>query len=365
MAGYNTTVQTPVLDTPIVYDFPAEAGNLPPGGEVYFVLYNQSPYICEAATALDKQWCAAFTADAYVVPTQPYPKIIVTPQSNLGSDSPLAAQIYGTWYTRKDDLPLTTVPASLFGSTESILTDNPKLLAVELNRTATLGIGFTSGVIDVRRYQSFQMSVQWEAANAGPPANTMYLDLEWADDAAFSNVLHNQVFEINSFLSTDCGRTHIVDGHHGPFMRYHCEPANGGTSTVTLVLYGSSRPVENPRLQENGDADATGLGVDRTILICDAVTITPAANLERNCRIASGSGTVIIQTGAGGGSHDVVLYSPDIGIGARYYTSNIPAGINNVVERISLPRRAMALFVNNNGAANSTFWMSVTADGEG
>ena len=361
MAGYNTTVQTPVQDTPIVFDFPA-ANTVRPV-QLYFVLYNQSPYICLVQTEFDTQFIAAFTADVYIVERSPRPRIVVTPISNLGVTNPLAAQIFGTWYTTREDIPLTTVPASLFGSTESVLVDNPALLAVELNRS-TSG-GFTSGAIDARRYQSFQMSVQYEAANAGPPANTMLLDLEWADDSSFSNVLHNQVYEINSFLSTDCGRTHITDAMHGPFMRYHAEPGNGAASTTSLVLYGSSRQIDTPRVQENGDTDATGLGVDRCLLAIVAETITPATNLERNCRLSSGPATLIAQTGAGGGSHDIVLYPPSLGIDFRGYSVNIPAGINNVVEKIALPRRALALFVNNNGAANSILRLLLTADSEG
>jgi len=325
-----------------------------------FVLYNQSPFILivNIGDGALVSYCPAFTADIYEV--NPQVTITITPVSSIGADTPLANQIFGIFYNDNEELPFSAFPASLFGSPESVLVDSPKLLAVELNRT-TSG-GFTSGAIDVRRYQSFQMSVQYEAANTGPPANTMLLDLEWADDASFSNVLYNHVYEINSFLTTDCGRTHITDAHHGPFMRYHCEPGNGAASTVSLVLYGSNRQVEKARLQENGDTDATGLGVDRTILYVLAETITPAVNLERNLRLAAGPAIVTIQTGAGGGSHDVVLYTPSLGINARVYSANIPAGINNRHEKISLPRRALTLFVNNNGAANSTFWMTVTAD---
>lgn len=242
------------------------------------------------------------------------------------------------------------------------LIDRPQLIATEVNRSVAAG-QFESGLIDVRPFTSFSMKIQYEAANAGPPANTGIVELLWTDGVA-ANVLYGQAYEINSINSTDCSQTQIADAMYGPFMFYRLDAGNGAGSTFDLLLYGSTRPRDTPKAQEFGDSAAAGYGIDRTLMIFNT-TIAAGATVRKNCRLGSGPARLVLQTLAGGGPHDISLHSPQLGaLNGRPYVNVVPAGANEVVAALTLPRRVMTLVVTNTGGAASTFRASLHVDGE-
>jgi hypothetical protein len=361
MAGYNTTVQTPVANTPITFDFPA-ANTIRPE-QLFFVLYNQSPFVCVVQTEFDTQFCAAFTADVYVVERTPRPRIIVTPISNLGADDPIASQVFGTWYTQREDIPLTTVPASLFGSTDSIAVDNPVTL---LSGTAQDTTPFyTSALFDTRRYLSYQLYIEYNAANAGPPGNTLIVRLEWYSDLLGGALLHQNELEINSMNSTDCGPVIITDSMHGAFMRLVMFTGNGPNSTATFRLVGSNRPQANLRIVEIGDGGSAGQGSDQALVLLGNISVPAATTTRRNCRLGHGRATFFVRTSAAGGPWGIDLHSPDIGSTLPYWTANVPAGANFITTPITAPRRALTLVIANTHATLAgIIWVSLVVDNE-
>lgn len=236
--------------------------------------------------------------------------------------------------------------------------DQPDLIWIVLNQA----IPHTSAVFDVRRWASFQLSIQYEAANAGPPANTGVVTIEWADTNAFVNILTRHTYEINSLNSTDCGRTSISDGMQGPFMRMSLAVGNGAASTFTAVMYGSNRPFTRSRAHELAATTLRGISTDRhTVIFND--NVGAGATVDRNARIGLGRATILIIAGTTGGPLDVLLHSPQLTLsGGRCYQRLGIAANTTVTDQITLPRRCQTLRLSNTGGAAMTVRVAVTAD---
>lgn len=241
------------------------------------------------------------------------------------------------------------------------LIDRPNQIGLELNRT----VPFTTGVQDVRGFQSFQLSVQYEAPNAGPPARTCRVTLEWGDTLGFSNITHAQEYEINSTNSTDCGRTIITDRMHGAFMRMSFAAGNGAASTITLVLYGSTRPVDRARVAEIGATPSRGMSTDNTLLLVNG-TIGPGVTINRNVRLGRGPATLHYNFRIAGGPFNVILYSPYLRsvLAAHSYLvhNNVPLGTERSTS-LHLPRRVLTCQIDNTGGAGTAdFDLSLVED---
>lgn len=239
--------------------------------------------------------------------------------------------------------------------------DQPALLTLILNQ----GVPHTSTPIDVRRWASFQLAIQYEAANAGPPANTGIVTIEWGDTAGFNNVLARHVYEINSANSTDCGRSVITDGMYGPFMRLTLGAGNGAGSTFTAVMYGSNRPYFQTRAGELATVHTRGMSSDRHILIhADNI---PASGVDyRNARLGVGVATIMVRVAGTGGPISVLVHSPQLGIvGGQIYNQLAVASGTTLIDRITIPRRVQAVqLVNSSGANAVTVRVTITMDND-
>lgn len=236
--------------------------------------------------------------------------------------------------------------------------DNPMLIGLEFNNQAP----FTSTAIDVRRWSSFTMSVQYEAANVGPPANTGIVTLEWGDTAGFGNIVGRQTYEINSVNSTDCGRTIITDRHYGPFMRYSVAAGQGAASTATLVLYGSNRIVDFAQCYETANVPARGLSTDNVDLWM-ALVVAFGVTVSRNVRIGSGQAVLHVNFSGAGGPYNLSMYSPAIGAATPFFQRTGLAVGSESTYTFTLPRRALTIQITNtSGAANGNAFVTLTKE---
>lgn len=236
--------------------------------------------------------------------------------------------------------------------------DNPMLIALELNTAIPL----TSAAVDVRRWSSFVLSVQYEAANAGPPANTGIVTLEWGDTAGFGNIVGRQTLEINSVNTTDCGRTVITDRHYGPFMRYSLAAGAGAASTFTLVLYGSNRIVDFAQCYETAGVPARGMSTDNVDLWIGQV-VAFGVTLSRNVRIGSGMAVLHVNFTGAGGPWNIVAFSPALGAGQPFFQRTGLAVGSESSYSWALPRRALTFQVTNaSGAANGNAFVTLTKE---
>lgn len=339
--SYSTSIVSGTLNVTFNMDPPVTQDPL------RLVIYNQSPFILQIETGLIKAYCAAFTADIYDLGKYQQ-KVRITPIGNIGADFPLANQIFGVFFADFEALPFATFPASLFGSPESLAVDNPTLLAFEFART----VPFTGSAIDVRKYVSYVLSIQYDAANAGPPPNTAEVTLEWGDTASFGNILKRRTIEFHSVNSTDCGKTVVTDPVGGPFMRYSLRAANGPASTVSLVLYGSSRPVDKLRIQELGPTINAGMSTDRWLSTGLTALVAAGATLRINVRIGSGMAWIFLRPAAAGGPWSINLKVPSMPDGFPFTFTGIAAS-QEVKDRLMLPLRCMIWEFTNNHATTA------------
>lgn len=241
------------------------------------------------------------------------------------------------------------------------LIDRPNQIGLELNHL----VPFTTGVVDARPFQSFQLSVQYEAPNAGPPGRTCRVTLEWGDTSGFSNITHSQEYEINSVNSTDCGRTIITDRMHGAFMRMSFAAGNGAASTITLVLYGSTRPVDRARVAEIGATPGRGMSIDNTLVLANG-TIGPGVTVNRNVRLGRGPASLHYNFRIAGGPFNVILYSPylrSLAASHVYLTHNNIALGTERMTLLYLPRRCLTLQIDNTaGAGTADYDLSLVED---
>ena len=214
-------------------------------------------------------------------------------------------------------------------------------------------VPFTDTAVDVSLYGSYYLAIQYEAANAGPPANTAIITLEWGDTIGFSNTLYQQTIEINSIFTTDCGRAIIQDKMYGPFMRVSAAAGNGAASNVTLVLYASYRTFTGSmRCRELGPTPAVGLSTDNCRVLF-AGNVGAGATVRVNVRLGSGETHIFSQIGTAAfaaGRVDTFLHSPALGVNARFWQQAFLAPSTQFMDLIELPRRALTLQLTNTDA---------------
>lgn len=224
------------------------------------------------------------------------------------------------------------------------------------------GVPFTSGAFDVRRWASFHLNIGYEAPNAGPPANTGVVALEWGDDNVFTNVITKHEYEINSINSTDCGMSQISDGHYGPFMRYALNAGAGAGSTFSGVILGSNRPFTKTRSMERAPTGNRGLSNDRFLVLFSEV-VGAGVVIQRNVRLGVGPGTIHINSFAGAGPFDVSLHTPQYGLnGGRVFSALAIAAPQSQTYQLTMPRRVTCLRVANNGGAAVTVLVTLIID---
>lgn len=227
-----------------------------------------------------------------------------------------------------------------------VLVDEPLALASETSRL----VPWVSDPIDARRWQSFQLNVQYEAANTGPPANTGLITLEWGDTSTFTNLLQRHSYEINSKNSTDCGPTVISDGMYGPWLRFGTGAGAGAASTMSLTLYGSNRPAQRPRIAEIGAVTANGISTDR-VLCRHVAAVAANTTVYRNVRLGAGAAVLHVATGAAGGPWDLHLFTPSGGVNdGRVWSVRGHPALGEITPRLALPRRVLTLRIINTHA---------------
>lgn len=245
MGAFRTPVVTPTEGVAFNFDYPGRASSAASPEKLYFVLYNQSPFILSVGTQAKVEWCAAFTADVYELDVSPQLRVVLTPQSNIGNPAPIASAIYGTFYETKEELPLTVFPASLFGSTESILVDNP-VTALSQNLSSGV-IQALPANINLGAFQSYQAVFNF-SNGAASTTNYATIQVKFFSDAALTTVLWSDTIEINPGNV----RTFLNDRLHGPYMTL-TPTFPGGTLGCILVL--SNRVVDRLKLMEATDDD--------------------------------------------------------------------------------------------------------------
>lgn len=256
-------------------------------------------------------------------------------------------QLYASPYIN-DWQPSPAAIAAQVLATGITVRDNPTLIGFQFSTA----IPVTTNIGDVRQYQSFTLSIQYEAPAAGPPASTCILTIEWGDTAAFGNILGRQTYEINSVFSTDCGRTNIVDNMSGPFMRISLAAGLGAASTVTWVMYGSYRTVSAPRFYELGVTPARGMSTD---LVCLQVgnVLGAGATITRNVRAGVGLATLHINFSGPGGPYNFSLFVPSIGLGAPFFQRTGLGVASESTFQFMMPRRVLSLSTTNSSGVNN------------
>lgn len=237
------------------------------------------------------------------------------------------------------------------------LSDNPQLIAFGFSNQ----VPFSQFVIDVRRWASFILSVQYEAANVAPPQNTAVMRLRWWDTSGMGNELARQDYEINSVNTVDCGRTLISDAMRGPFMSIDFLAGNGAASTLTYTLYGSNRGSDKTRATELGPTATSGISTDRVPLVFRQNGLV-AGLTKLACRLGVGPAILSIGIGGAGGAISLRLYSPFLittGIAPTFYSRTGMAGGFEIREAINLPRRVLVAELNNTGGTTPDFNMSI------
>jgi hypothetical protein len=301
------------------------------------------------------------TVDAFTgVPLLPLASLSITSDREwwvVADDTAIGPQSVYVVLTGVNYSPSPSEVAAQILSTGITLRDNPVLIDIGLNQL----VPFTGTVVGVSQYQSFILSVQYEAANAGPPQNTGVITLEWGDTAAFGNVLGRQTYEINSVNTTDCGRTTIVDRHAGPFMRVLGAAGNGAASTATYVLYGSYRPVDTPRVYELGPTIANGLSTDLVALWLGRVA-GAGLTIANTARIGTGAAILQLSFSAAGGPYNVSLISPQQGAARPFFQRTGLAVGGEFTYQIQLPRRALYISITNTGGANGNAFATLTME---
>jgi hypothetical protein len=321
------------------------------------VVNNHSPYLLKLFNGAFQGWCHPFMGDLFPYDPSGDGKIYAEPEL-MGTLAGNPHHFCVEYYEKDEQVSGKSYPAMMaqFGST---LVDSPELL----DTISASQVPFTGTMVDVTAFQSFQLLVQYEAANAGPPANTCIMQISWWD-AAEVNEIWRQTYELNSINSTDCGPTRIVDAMHGEKMQISFIAGNGAASTASYLLWGSNRSVDTPRVEEFGDVDARGLGTDRALLQTTTLSVGGGATVRRNVRLGSGFAVFMFGGGATSTSYDVLLHSPEQGSGNRVYSANF-TGTPAVVQTLALPRRALTFVVINNdaGAKNVFFSLIQAQDG--
>jgi hypothetical protein len=243
-------------------------------------------------------------------------------------------------------------------STGITVKDNPTLIGFVFSTA----IPVTTSIGDVRQYQSFTLSAQYEAPLAGPPANTCIVTIEFGDSAAFGNILSRQTYEINSVFSTDCGRTTIIDNMAGPFMRILLAAGFGVASTVTWVLYGSYRTVSAPRFFELGTTPARGMSTDLIVLQFAQVLAFGVAQ-ARNVRAGTGLATLHCNFTGAGGPYNISLFAPSIGAGTPFFQRSALASGSESTFQFMIPRRVLSMnILNSSAGSNGNGFVSLTME---
>lgn len=215
---------------------------------------------------------------------------------------------------------------------------------------------FTTNVIDVSLFASYYLSAQYEAANAGPPANTGVITLEWGDTALFNNVLYRQTIEINSVNTTDCGRSIIQDRMYGPFMRTSVAAGNGAVSTFTLLIYAGFRPfVGSMRCRELAP-NPIGLSTDNTRLSVRQI-VNAGSTVSLNVRLGTGMSSIFVLNDStpytAGTTLSGLLYSPELTVNRRFWQRTFTTVNQTFSDQVNLPRRALTLQLDNTDGANN------------
>lgn len=264
----------------------------------------------------------------------------------------------GGYFAQAGTQELANVAAAAALSNGARLVDSPQLIDLALNAA----LPFVGPILDMRQWQSFLLSIQYEAANVAPPQNTGIVTLRWWDTAAKGNELGRQIWEINSVNQTDCGRTVITDQVRGPFMTVELSVGNGAASTMTYVLYGSNRPTDRSRVTELAPTAVAGPSSDRSILVYRN-NLLPAGLTKLACRLGIGAATLNIGIGGAGGNINLRLYSPQLintSPFPTFYSRSGMVGGNEFHEPITLPRRVLVAELNNTGGTTPDYNMSIT-----
>lgn len=321
------------------------------------VINNHSPFLMHCQSGNFEQWIHPFMGD--IMPFYHQSGKVHVTLELVGTIAGNPHHFCAEFYQKGEDILGRAYPAMMaqFGAT---LVDAPVLID---NDTSHL-IPFTGPTVAVDQFQSFQLLVGYEAANAGPPANTCILEISWFD-AAGVNEIWRQTYEINSINSTDCGATRITDAMRGSQIRLKFRAGNGAASTVSYILFGSNRPVPSPRCEEIGTNDTTGIGTDRILAMTGTLSVGAGATVQRNVRLGSGDAIWMFGGGATSSSYDVLLYPPSQGSGVRVYSANY-TGTPQIAQLLALPRRALTLFIKNNDGVNAkNVFYSLVVAGEG
>lgn len=231
----------------------------------------------------------------------------------------------------------------------SALIDDPAVL----EEVTSAAVPRSGAIIDVRRWQSYTLFIQSEAADAGPPANVLLFEVQWSETSTMGTFPQAQHWTVNSLLSTDCGPTYIRGPMDGAFMRINVFGGATSIGPVTYKLVGSHRPLTDHRAFEVGPTADRGLSKN-LILARMTDSVAAATTVERNVRIGPGPAMMHTRFGTAGGTWDVFLYEPQRGAttGVIWAADNLAAGSSEVF-RLSLPRAALTLRVVNDHATNS------------
>ena len=240
-----------------------------------------------------------------------------------------------------------TVPdvADYAGSAAFI--DTGRLLDSQNNAVAN---GYQSPNVDVSRFQSVGVNIQWLGANTSAPGQ---VNLIWSEAG---QVVWQDVFTVwNGWALNASGQnTYLQVPCIGSSLQVQAtQPALN--DRITYQLIGSSRPLPRPRVSAQG-APVLGGGASRQ-------GVALAVGATDTSYIGPFVGDTVIRCGAGGQTMSFVFNAeiPSAGTISELVAFNVSTNGASISPTLTIPGVAMKVAVTNNGSAAANFQWLVTA----
>lgn len=141
----------------------------------------------------------------------------------------------------------TLVGAAQFGEKTAVVDS--------LSTTLNGGTGTSGPVVDVRAWASFYLTVTGTRSGAATAYNPIAVRLVWFADAAGTQVIYSDTYEILAFRSaapfaTLGGRLVGQDTIHGPWMQIFINNIGPDQCAASYQLVGTTRPFPGPYYKE-------------------------------------------------------------------------------------------------------------------